>query len=184
MHPGSGGRVKAARERGFALDCPPVRRRLSIALVLAACGGCGYSFDPGTWQIAQDGAPTQDNCRLLPADGSLVTARAVTTGNELHLPFELPGFAPVQLIGLFQKKVLDEPDAFTLEGSVKEAPATIEGRACTIQFGQIELSATTQGARAFAGELTLKHTLRPDQDPACPLACTARVPVRGTWQGP
>lgn len=146
-------------------------------MLLLVAGGCGHDLRSGGYVLTQNGAPLEDTCHSLAADGSLPVLYLTKTGEEVRIELELFGpEAPVRMIGRFKRSIDGEPDQFSADGSIGEVVIGVDGRSCTVEFGQVHLDASVpEGSDArFEGVLTVREALVPDQDP-CPLTCRAEV---------
>lgn len=148
----------------------------ALGLILAV-SGCGRDISSGAYRLTQTGAPVEDSCHLLAADGSLPTLHLTKMGDEVRIELELFGAeSPVRMLGRFKQSVQGEPDEFSADGSVGEVLIDVDGAACWIEFGQVHVEATVpEGSDGrFDGVLTLRQSLQPDQS-GCPQTCRAVV---------
>lgn len=151
------------------------RPLLLSALALTLGVGCtrAYIQNEGPYELKALEV-LRDDCSLL--SSSDFTAEQLWHG-ELFISGEVVrmryGLMDALLVGRFLDGSSEDEDAFSLDGSVANAPVKANGAECIVDQVTVHLEGTTQCATEFDGVLRVRYEPRPQQ-----AACACQLWVR------
>lgn len=148
-------------------------RRAWILLCLPILLGftCGHGEEEGLYAYTVDQV-LHDTCGMIPDAGNFATGTLTVIGDNVRIDdFTFQGVR-LEMVGHF----LANSDGFYMDGSASNAALTQP--ACTADMLQVSVTASSNTATSFAGDVQLNTTAL--HAPAC--QCQAEVTYRATKQ--
>jgi hypothetical protein len=148
---------------------PSMRGALPIALLLALVlevlgTGCDGIPDRGTYDY-QANDVIQDGCGLVSSTGALWTGQLRKSGSYLELPITLHG---ITLTGYY----LTGSNDFSVDGTAGQAPETVNGTRCQLDWIGVHLDGVPQSATVFTGSVRVQYQDIDTEACRCELSAT------------